>query len=73
MANEKYTCPRCNSKMFWTGNISPDISEKRWLKILYHYKCVDPRCGYKSSYDELDAAGERIAHMMNNMDSILED
>ena len=65
MANDKYICPRCNSEMYWTGNISQDISEKRWLKILYHYKCGDPRCGYKSTYDELDSSGTRIKNMID--------
>lgn len=63
MAKENYICPRCNSRMYWTGEISQDSSEKRWLKILYLYKCDNPRCRYESKYDELDPSGERIVWM----------
>ncbi len=73
MSDKNYICPRCNSEMYWTGNIRQDIKEKRWCKILYQYRCNDPRCRYESNYDNLDSSGIRIKHMIDNMNSILED
>lgn len=40
MNNEKYSCPLCGNTMYWTGNISQNMNNKRYCSILYHLSKV---------------------------------
>ena len=65
MENEKYTCPRCNKEMYWTGDISQDIN-KNYCSILFVYRCRNCDCNYTSRYERLDSSGERLKYMIDN-------
>ena len=52
MSDGRYICPICSNELFYTGQISQDIKEKRYCKIRYHYHCLN--CGYETTYYILD-------------------
>lgn len=65
MNNEKYSCPLCGNTMYWTGNISQNMNNKRYCSILYQYRCVGPNCIYESKYEQLDSSAIRRISYMN--------
>lgn len=65
MSDEKYICPRCGNEMSWTGNISQDLSEKRYCAVVFEYECRNFKCLYKSKYNQLDSAGMRHKNMID--------
>lgn len=60
MRDNKYTCPICGEKMCWTGDICQNPNENRWCSVLYVYQCRNIDCRYKSKYEKLDSAAERL-------------
>ena len=51
----KYMCPSCGNEMFWTGN-ARQIGKCAISDVVFIYKCINPRCDYKSEYKKLDDA-----------------
>ena len=63
MNNENYMCPRCNSRMSWTGNVCQHGTHS--CSILFVYKCTGWDCGYKEKYTKLDSSGEKHLSLIN--------
>lgn len=42
MSDEKYTCPRCGTKMHWNGHFIQNSNEE----LLYEYECRNIDCRY---------------------------